>query len=65
MATSSILDKIVVNNPKILEELVANIECSVNDPIPLKRGFSVRRITDTKELKRIMQRGIQKWGLHD
>lgn len=62
MATSTIVEKIRVNNPKVIEEYVAAMEASANTPIKTRKGASVKQVTDPAELKKIMMRGIEKWG---
>lgn len=61
MATSSILENIRVNNPKVLEDYVASMEKSANAPIEKKTERIAREITDPKELETIMRQGIERW----
>lgn len=62
MATSTIVEKIRVNNPKVIEELVATMETVAKAPIERRSQSSAKQVTDSAELKRIMMRGIEKWG---
>ena len=62
MATSTILEKIRVNNPKVIEEYVAAMEASANTPIETRKPTAAKQVTDPAELKKIMLRGIEKWG---
>ncbi len=62
MATSSIVERIRVNNPKVIEEYVAAMEASANTQIAFKEESLAKRITDPKELQNMMLRGIEKWG---
>lgn len=55
MATSTMIENIKVNNPKVLEAS----EKAVITPL---KNSSAKRITDSTELKDIMLRGIEKWG---
>lgn len=59
MATSSILENIRVNNPKVLEEYVAAMEKAADSPIK-KQERIAREITDPSELKAIMLRGLER-----
>ena len=62
MATSSIIDNIRINNPKVLEEYAAAMEAAEGEPIaPLARP-TARRITDLAEMNAIILRGIENWG---
>ena len=61
MATSTIVEKISINNPKVMEEYVAAMEDSANSPVTRKEQ-KIKQITDPAELKQIMLRGIGKWG---
>ena len=62
MATSSFVEKIRVNNPKVMIEYVAALEAAEKAPIaPVKEPIA-RRITNSEELKTIMLRGIEKWS---
>ena len=62
MATSSIVDKIRVNNPTVIEDYVAAMEVSANSPVAQKDKRTAETISDSEELKKIMLRGIEKWG---
>ncbi len=62
MATSSIIEDIKINNPKVMEEYVAALEAAEKAPIVPVQELAARRITDPAELKKIMLRGIEKWG---
>ncbi|MBR1711124.1 MAG: hypothetical protein IJ719_20230 [Clostridia bacterium] len=62
MATSTIVEKIRVNNPKVIEEYVAAMESAATAPIETRKPTAAKQITDAAELKRIMMRGIEKWG---
>ena len=61
MATSSIVEKIRVNNPKVIEEYVAAMEASAQAPIVHKQP-TAKKISDPEALKKTMLRGIEKWG---
>lgn len=62
MATSSFVEKIRVNNPKVMVEYVAALEAAEKAPVmPITKPFA-RRISDPAEMKSIMLRGIEKWG---
>ena len=61
MATSTIVEKIRVNNPKVIEEYVAAMEASADTPIEIEKPSAARQVTDPAELRRIMMRGIEKW----
>ncbi|MDO4797381.1 MAG: hypothetical protein Q4A01_05085 [Coriobacteriales bacterium] len=63
MATSSLIDNIRINNPKVMEEYAAAMEVAEREPIaPLAKPTTARRITDPAEMKEIMLRGIKNWG---
>jgi hypothetical protein len=62
MATSTIVEKIRVNNPKVMEEYVAAMESAANAPIESRKPTSAKKVTDPAELRKIMMRGIEKWG---
>ena len=62
MATSTMIENIKVNNPKVLEDYVAVLEASEKAAITPLKNPSAKRITDSTELKDIMLRGIEKWG---
>jgi len=62
MATSSFVEKIRVNNPKVMVDYVAALEAAEKAPVvPLEKP-TARRITDPEEMRNIMLRGIEKWG---
>ena len=63
MATSSILEKICVNNPKIIEQYAAALEnaeyaSTTSRPVPI-----ARQEHSPDALKAIMQKGIATWGM--
>lgn len=61
MATSSIVEKIRVNNPKVLEEYVASLESSANtSQAASKRKTGAVRLTDPDEMKKVIKKGIRK-----
>ena len=62
MATSTIVEKIRVNNPKVIEEYVTVMETAANAPIETRKVTAAKQVTDPAELKQIMIRGIEKWG---
>ena len=62
MATSSIVENIEVNNPKVMEEYVAVLEAAENAPVTPLAQPTARRITDPDELKKLMLQGLEKWG---
>ena len=62
MATSTIIEKIRVNNPKVIEKYAAAMEASANTPIEARKTAAAKQVTDPAELKQIMLRGVAKWG---
>lgn len=62
MATSSFVEKIRVNNPKVMVEYVAALEAAEKASVVTMPEPTARRITDPAEMKSIMLRGIEKWG---
>ena len=62
MATSSFVEKIRVNNPKVMEEYVAAMETTANTPIAHRAEKKAVEIKDPQELRRLMLKGIEKWG---
>ena len=62
MATSSFVEKIRVNNPKVMEEYVAAMESAANTPVLQRTEKKTKEIKDSQELKKLMLKGIEKWG---
>lgn len=62
MATSSFVERIRVNNPKVMEEYVAAMESAASAPIVKNVNKNIVEIKDPQELKRLMLKGIEKWG---
>ncbi len=62
MATSSFIEKIRVNNPKVMMEYVSALEAAEKAPVTPIAKPSAKRITDPDEIKAVMLRGIKKWG---
>ena len=62
MATSSFVEKIRVNNPKVLVEYVAALEAAERAPVTPMAEPAARRITDPEELRAVLLRGIENWG---
>lgn len=62
MATSSFFERIRVNNPKVMEEYVAAMETAASTPIIRNESKRTPEIKDPQELKRLMLKGIEKWG---
>lgn len=62
MATSTLTDNLFVNNPKVLEEWVKAMEKGANEPPAKDDTPIIEEITDPEEIRRVMQRGIEKWG---
>ena len=62
MATSSFVERITVNNPKFMEEYVAAMESAANAPVVRRPERKTKEIKDPEELKKLMLRGIEKWG---
>jgi len=62
MATSTLIDNIVVNNPKLLEDYVAFMEAQENAPVTPRPEPTARYITDPDEMREILLRGIEIWG---
>lgn len=58
MATSSFVERIRVNNPKVMEEYVAAMETAANTPVK-SRIKRTPEIKDPQELKRLMLKGIE------
>lgn len=61
MATSSILDHITINNPKVIEDYVNAMEESVNRTGSYETS-DIKFETDSNVLKELMLKGIEKWG---
>ncbi|MBQ9609048.1 MAG: hypothetical protein IJV15_06335 [Lachnospiraceae bacterium] len=61
MATSSILDHITINNPKVIEDYINAMEESANRPIS-HEASDIKFETDPNVLKELMLKGIEKWG---
>ena len=61
MATSSILENIRVNNPKVIEEYVAAMEASAKKPIR-KRTEDQRSgaITDSVRIRKFATKALEK-----
>ena len=62
MATSSFVERIRVNNPKVMEEYVAAMETAANAPVAQRPEKRAKEIKDPQELKKLMLKGIEKWG---
>ena len=62
MAASTIVERIRVNNPKAMEEYVAAMESAAKAPVEKRKPTVAKQVTDPVELKKIMMRGIEKWG---
>ena len=62
MATSSIIDNIRINNPKVMEKYAEAMEAAEKEPITPMVKPTARKITDPTEMKTILLRGIEKWG---
>lgn len=62
MATSSILDNIEVNNPRVIEEFLDAMEKSAERSIECDERPHARFLTDPDEIRNIVQKGIQNWG---
>ena len=61
MPTSSILDHITINNPKVIEDYVNAMEESANRPIPQETS-DIKFETDPNVLKELMLKGVGKRG---
>lgn len=62
MATSSFVEKIRVNNPKVMMDYVAALEAAEKAPVtPISEPIA-REVNDSEELSRLMTMGIEKWG---
>lgn len=62
MATSSILENITVNNPRVIEEFLDAMEKSVNNSQTRRAHSETNFITDPKQIKEIMAKGIRNRG---
>ena len=62
MATSTLTDKLFVNNPKVLEEWVKAMEKGANE-LPVKDDTPIiEEITDPEEIHRMITQHLEKWG---
>lgn len=64
MSMASIVDTIVINNPKFAEAYVEHMEKLEREPIEFQRPEPpiARMVTDPDEARDIMLRGIKNWG---
>ena len=62
MATSSFVERIRVNNPKVMEEYVAAMESAANAPVMQRAEKTIKEIKNPQELKKLMLKGSEKWG---
>lgn len=62
MATSSFVEKIRVNNPKVMMDYVAALEAAEKSPVTPMAEPMTKEVKDSEELSKIMLRGIEKWG---
>ena len=64
MATSSIIENIRVNNPQVLEEYVAAMEASAEEPFQ-QRTEDQRSgvITDSARIRRFAEKALAKKGM--
>lgn len=60
MATSSILDHITINNPKVIEDYINAMEESANKPVS-HEASDIEFETDPNVLKELMLKGIEKY----
>ena len=58
MATSSILDNIEVNNPRVIEEFLDAMEKSANSPRHRRAHSETAFLKDPDQIRDIMAKGI-------
>mgnify|MGYP006916330138 CR=1 FL=1 len=61
MATSSILENIRVNNPKVVEEFIVAMEDFEKNPLEFDEKKSTL-VTDSVRLRAIVEKGLKKRG---
>ena len=61
MATSSILEDITINNPKVIEAYAHAIEEAGSTSIQPQKKSIARKETDPQVLKELMLKGIEKY----
>lgn len=62
MATSSILENIRVNNPKVVEEFVVAMEAYSKNPLKYEKKGTSSVVTDPARLKAIVEKGLKNRG---
>ena len=62
MATSTLTDRLFVNNPKVLEEWVKAMEKGANEPPAKDDTPIIEEITDPEEIHRMITQYLEKWG---
>lgn len=62
MATSSIIDRIRINNPKVMEAYIDALEKAEKEPVIYSPSQTAREVTDPEEMKQIMIRCIENWS---
>lgn len=62
MATSSILENITVNNPRVIEEFLDAMEKSTDSPQTRRAHSETKFITDPNQIKEIMTKSIRNRG---
>lgn len=62
MATSSIIENIRINNPKVIEAYVEAVEAAENAPVARQSEPLAKEVTDPDKIREMMLRNIEKWG---
>ena len=62
MATSSIIENIRVNNPRVLEEYVAAMEEAAKKTLSRSDNERSGVVTDPQEIKSFLQKAMEKKG---
>ena len=64
MATSSIIENIRVNNPRVLEEWVNAMEAEAQEPIKIRTEEERSSVlTDEAEIRAFMQKALARHGI--
>lgn len=61
MATSSITDHVVIDDPKQVEAFASAVESAVQHPLSVKK-IGIRMVTDRAEFMRLMEKRRELYG---
>ena len=62
MATSSIIENISVNNPKVMEQYAEAMEKAEKSTVTRMAEPTAKVVTAPEEMRNLMLQGIKKWS---